>query len=59
MIFKDMTIVHSDTVSITTKGFCDTINITEKVAQVAEASKVVNGTLTVFCHGSTGTITTI
>ena len=54
-----MTIVHSETISITTKGFCDTINITEKVAQVAEASKVVNGTLTVFCQGSTGAITTI
>jgi hypothetical protein len=38
MIFYDMTIVHSDTISITTKGFCDTIDITEKVAQIAEAS---------------------
>ena len=59
MIMHDMTIVHSDTISITTKGFGDTIDITEKVAQIAEASTVVNGTLTVFCQGSTGTITTI
>ena len=59
MILCDMTIVHSDTISINTKGFCDTIDITEEVTRIAEASRVLNGTLTVFCQGSTGTITTI
>ncbi len=54
-----MTTVHSDVISITTKGFGDTIDITEKVALIAEASKVINGALTVFCQGSTGTVTTI
>ncbi len=54
-----MAIVHSDTISITTEGFCDTLDITERVAKIAETSKLLNGTLTVFCPGSTGTITTI
>lgn len=51
MIFCDMTIVHSDTISITTKGFCYTIDIIEKVADFAEASKVVNGTLMSSARG--------
>jgi secondary thiamine-phosphate synthase enzyme len=59
MIIIDMTIVHSDTISITTRGFGDTTDITTDVTRIAEAAKVRNGMLTVFCQGSTGTITTI
>jgi secondary thiamine-phosphate synthase enzyme len=54
-----MTIVYSDTISIATKGFSDTIDITDRVDKITEDSKVVNGMATVFCQGSTGTVTTI
>jgi secondary thiamine-phosphate synthase enzyme len=52
-------IVYSDTLSLSTKGFGDTIDITDAVAKIHERSEVVNGLVTVFCQGSTGTITTI
>jgi secondary thiamine-phosphate synthase enzyme len=54
-----MAIIHSGTISITTKGFGDTVDITAEVAGIAEASHVRNGMVTVFCQGSTATITTI
>jgi secondary thiamine-phosphate synthase enzyme len=52
-------IVHSGSVSISTKGFGDTVDITTPVSKIHEKSGVVNGLVTVFCQGSTGTITTI
>ena len=52
-------ICHSDTISLSTKGFGDTIDITDPVEQIQKDSGVVNGNVTVFCQGSTGTITTI
>ena len=52
-------IVHSGSVSLSTKGFGDTVDITTPVAKIHERSGVVNGLVTVFCKGSTGTITTI
>lgn len=52
-------IVYSDTVSLSTKGFGDTIDITDAVTKIQEESGVQNGLVTVFCQGSTGTITTI
>ena len=51
--------LKQDTVSLTTKGFGDTIDITDPVTKIQETSGVVNGLVTVFCQGSTGTITTI
>jgi|MudIll2142460700_1097286.scaffolds.fasta_scaffold10994_4 secondary thiamine-phosphate synthase enzyme len=53
------TIVYADMVILTTKGFGDTMDITDAVKKIQEKSGVVNGLVTVFCHGSTGTITTI
>lgn len=52
-------ISHSNTISLSTKGFGDTQDITNAVAEILDTSAVQNGLLTVFCQGSTGTITTI
>jgi secondary thiamine-phosphate synthase enzyme len=50
---------HSETISFSTKGFTDIIDITERVDSVVGHSKIKNGLVTVFCPGSTGSITTI
>ena len=50
---------HSDTISLSTKGFGDTVDITPEVAKIQSGAGVTNGLVTVFCQGSTGTITTI
>lgn len=52
-------ISHSNTISLSTKGFGDTQDITNAVAEILDTSAVQNGLVTVFCQGSTGTITTI
>lgn len=49
----------TDTLSLSTKGFTDIIDITPKVNSVLERSGIRQGLLTVFCRGSTGSITTI
>ena len=49
----------SDTISLTTKGFSDIIDLTDHVMAVLKRSKIENGLVTVFCPGSTGGITTI
>ena len=51
--------VLSDAISLPTKGFCDIQDITPLVLTIAGKSKVKNGTVTVFCPGSTGAVTTI
>jgi len=51
--------VITETISINTKGFCDIINITPQVLSIVEQSSVANGLVTIFCAGSTGSITTI
>jgi len=45
--------------SISTKGFNDIIDITDKVAQIVEISKIKDGICLIFCPGSTCGITTI
>ena len=47
------------TISLNTKGFCDIINITPQVFSILKQSSVANGLITIFCPGSTGSITTI
>lgn len=47
------------TISLSTKGFTDIIDITGSVASMAERSGVRDGLVTVFCQGSTGAVTTI
>jgi secondary thiamine-phosphate synthase enzyme len=49
----------SDAISLQTKGFSDTIDITPQVVDIVEGSKMKNGVVTVFCPGSTGAVTTI
>lgn len=51
--------VYSETISLSTKGFCDMVDITDRVSSVVKKSKVENGIVTIFCPGSTGAITTI
>ena len=51
--------VLSDTISLSTKGFCDIQDITSPVAATVGKSKIKDGMVTVFCPGSTGAITTI
>ena len=51
--------VHSKTISITTEGFTDIIDVTSKVSSTVEQSGIHEGLVTVFCAGSTGAVTTI
>jgi secondary thiamine-phosphate synthase enzyme len=51
--------IFTDTISVDTKGFCDIINITPQVSSILKQSRVSDGLVTIFCPGSTGTITTI
>jgi secondary thiamine-phosphate synthase enzyme len=51
--------VHTEQFQLKTKGFGDTINITGKVTTITGNSEIRDGLVTVFCPGSTGTITTI
>ncbi len=49
----------SKTISLTTKGFTDIIDITSKVSSIVDRSGIKDGLVTAFCQGSTGAITTI
>jgi secondary thiamine-phosphate synthase enzyme len=51
--------VKTGTISLSTKGFSDVLDITDKVAGIVKHSGIKNGLVTVFCPGSTGGITTI
>jgi len=49
----------SETISLSTKGFSDVIDITGEVISISKRSGIKNGLVTVFCRGSTGAVTTI
>ncbi len=51
--------VLSETISLSTRGFCDIQDITSPVTALVEKSQISDGTVTVFCPGSTGAVTTI
>jgi secondary thiamine-phosphate synthase enzyme len=51
--------VAADTITLSTKGFTDVIDITDEVTKIAGESGIQNGLVTIFCPGSTGGITTI
>jgi secondary thiamine-phosphate synthase enzyme len=51
--------IFNNIISINTKGFSDIIDITDEVTKILEQSGIENGLVTIFCRGSTGTITTI
>ncbi len=50
---------HAETISLRTEGFCDIVDITNEVAAAAGRSEIRDGLVTVFCPGSTGSVTTI
>jgi secondary thiamine-phosphate synthase enzyme len=56
---QETTMIFSETISLSTKGFSDIIDITDHVATVLRRSRIENGSVTVFCSGSTGAVTTI
>ena len=51
--------IHSETINFSTKGFSDILDITHRVDEVTDRSGIENGLVTVFCPGSTGSVTTI
>ena len=51
--------VSTHTFSLKTRGDADIHDITDQVADAIQASKVQNGTVTVFCPSSTSGVTTI
>lgn len=51
--------VITKTICLSTKGAGDILDITEPVAQQVRSSGLTDGTVNVFCPGSTGGITTI
>lgn len=51
--------VRSKELSVTVKKDCGIVDITEMVSSAVRESGLMNGTVTVFCVGSTGGITTM
>ena len=51
--------VATETISLSTKGFSDIIDLTAQVEGIARSSGIVNGLVAVFCPGSTGAVTTV
>ncbi|MDD2340957.1 MAG: secondary thiamine-phosphate synthase enzyme YjbQ [Methanosarcina sp.] len=51
--------VETREISVIGKEDCGIVNITEIVSEKAQKSKIRNGTITIFCIGSTGAITTM
>ncbi|MCJ7764036.1 MAG: secondary thiamine-phosphate synthase enzyme YjbQ [Dehalococcoidales bacterium] len=51
--------IKTETISLSTKGHCDIIDITPQVEQQLAESNIDNGIVTVFVTGSTAGLTTI
>ncbi|MGZ8428317.1 MAG: secondary thiamine-phosphate synthase enzyme YjbQ [Candidatus Deferrimicrobiaceae bacterium] len=51
--------VFTETFSLSAKGFCDIIDVTGEVAAAVGRSGIANGLATVFCPGSTCSLTAI
>jgi len=51
--------ITTETISLSTKGHCDIIDITTQVEQQIAESKIGSGIVTVFVTGSTAGLTTI
>lgn len=50
--------VVSRRITFSTKGNCDVVNITGSVGRELEKSGLAQGTVTIFCPGATGAVTT-
>ena len=46
-------------IELSAKGFCDIIDITGRVEEIVNESRITEGTVTVFVPGSTASISTI
>ncbi|MDH5637261.1 MAG: secondary thiamine-phosphate synthase enzyme YjbQ [Nitrospinota bacterium] len=51
--------VNQQSITITTRGFCDIVDITGRVSQALSGKRVINGVATIFIPGSTAAVTTI
>ncbi|NLE44739.1 MAG: YjbQ family protein [Chloroflexi bacterium] len=51
--------VVTSEITLNTRGHCDIRNITSEVAQAVASSQMENGTVTIFCPGATGALTTV
>ena len=51
--------ITTKTISLQTKGNCETVDITGQVADIVSGSGISNGSVTVFVSGSTAGVTTI
>ncbi|MFH2048110.1 MAG: secondary thiamine-phosphate synthase enzyme YjbQ [bacterium] len=51
--------VHTEQIEVSVKGYCDIVDITDNMHQAVRNSGINSGTITAFCPGSTGGITTI
>ena len=54
-----MITIQTKTISESTSGFCDIIDITEKFTEQIAATRMRSGTATLFVSGSTAALTTI
>jgi len=51
--------IYTDSIQVSATGFGHTLDITKDVIKAVENSTITDGLATIFCPGSTGTITTI
>jgi secondary thiamine-phosphate synthase enzyme len=51
--------VETRSIKLSTKGYCDIVDITSEVARHVADASIKNGTATVFITGSTAAVTTI
>lgn len=51
--------IFTESISIDTRGYCDIIDITPRLLSILRRPMIANGLITLFCPGSTGSITTI
>jgi len=50
---------ETSTITLSSKGFTDVIDITQKISKIVSSSPITDGTATVFVPGSTAAVTTI
>ncbi len=50
---------YSEKIKISTKGFCDLVDITKQAADIVFGSGIQQGIVTIFVSGSTAGVTTI
>jgi secondary thiamine-phosphate synthase enzyme len=51
--------IFNSQIELSTKGYCDILNITGQVEKAVDKSGIADGLVTIFVPGSTGSVTTI